>query len=794
MTTATRSLRWLPWMVAALLLAGIFAVRWPTFGFRVWNVDEAIHAAIARTLLDGGVLYRDAIDQRTPLSYYAVAALFRVSGENNIWAMHALASALIAATAFGLFLLGRAWRGNVTGLGAALFFAVFSTTLFYPGDAYALNPEWFVAAFTTWAAWVFWRGAPAAAGVLLGLAFLSKQPALLDLGAPLAVLAYRALPARERWSHLAARLAGVLGGFAAPVLLTVGYFAARGALADFHFYAWQYNLRYYAPEISSADRVLSALKPFQLLGAHYPLVLAATAGGAAFCLWRVCRPRPEAGAPAENPPRLYLLVWSVTSLAGAAAGGRGFDHYFIQFLPACCLTAALGLDELLDWARAHRFRRFLLPAALVLFAVIVVQLGQGLVRSRRRPPLPVDPSLRAGEFIQAHTRADERIFVWGYHPDLYLFSDRKPASRFVYASFLTGLIPWTNTAPDRDTAYAIVPGTRDTLLRELDAARPTFIVDCSAGPNRSWDKYPPATFPQLGDCLDQNYVEVEPATFAGQGFRLHLIRDSARRPPLPLAGGADARLDVPQIFGTPGIDDRQSADVSFAGTSPDGRLQRLELLHNGAVIAAASFPPTKGLLLKCKVPFGLLGGGVHRLSVRATAANGASATSPEQDFSAEAGRLPPARLAEFALPFATGPVVPSAGRAPFGASAELEEGRLVFATHAPATLSYAVTGDATRLRGHFGFRPGAYAATNPGPTDGAEFLVVFVPPAGPRQTLFYRWLQPLREPGDRGPQSFSVPLPPGVPGTLELSVTNGPAGSAASDWTYWSDLRLETSH
>ena len=176
--------------------------------------------------------------------------------------------------------------------------------------------------------------------MLLGLAFLSKQPALLDLGAPLSVLAYGVWLERERLSRLTACLAVVLAGFAAPVLLAVVYFAARGALADFYFYAWQYNLQYYRPEVSAVDRLLSALKPFQLLGSHYPLVLAAGAGAAGLGLIRVLQLRPEAGEKADNPKLLYLLAWSATSLAGAAAGGRGYDHYFIQFLPACCLAAA----------------------------------------------------------------------------------------------------------------------------------------------------------------------------------------------------------------------------------------------------------------------------------------------------------------------------------------------------------------------------------------------------------------------------------------------------------------------
>lgn len=80
----------LPWpgvLVALLILAGVGWLRWATFSGNLWNVDESIHAAAARTILDGGVLYRDAIDQRAPLSYDAVAAVFAVCGENNLWAV-----------------------------------------------------------------------------------------------------------------------------------------------------------------------------------------------------------------------------------------------------------------------------------------------------------------------------------------------------------------------------------------------------------------------------------------------------------------------------------------------------------------------------------------------------------------------------------------------------------------------------------------------------------------------------------------------------------------------------------
>ena len=114
--TPTNSIRWLLPVIALALVAGTLWLRAPTFGFKTWNVDEAIHAAVARTLLDGGVLYRDAVDQRTPLTYCVMTAIFAVAGENNFYAMHTGVALVIAATAWLLLLVARRMGGLASGL------------------------------------------------------------------------------------------------------------------------------------------------------------------------------------------------------------------------------------------------------------------------------------------------------------------------------------------------------------------------------------------------------------------------------------------------------------------------------------------------------------------------------------------------------------------------------------------------------------------------------------------------------------------------------------------------------
>lgn len=72
-------------------------------------------------------------------------------------------------------------------------------------------------------------------------------------------------------------------------------------------------------------------------------------------------------------------------------------------------------------------------------------------------------------------------------------------------------------------------------------------------------------------------------------------------------------------------------------------------------------------------------------------------------------------------------------------------------------------------------------------------MIVASGKGGRREVLFRRLLQPAVEGNDRGAQPFSVGLSPAVQGgRLELLINRGPAGNGASDWTYWSDLVVDT--
>ena len=138
-------------------------------------------------------------------------------------------------------------------------------------------------------------------------------------------------------------------------------------------------------------------------------------------------------------------------------------------------------------------------------------------------------------------------------------------------------------------------------------------------------------------------------------------------------------------------------------------------------------------------------------------------------------------------------LAPIRASAPHGANLSMVDGRLEYFAHAPSSIVYRLPAGGGALRGGYGLRPAAYGPENKAPTDGAEFIIRWRPANGGELVLLRRLLRPREEPADGGRQSFRVELPAGPGGELELAITPGPADSATSDWTYWSDLLLETS-
>ena len=108
--------------------------------------------------------------------------------------------------------------------------------------------------------------------------------------------------------------------------------------------------------------------------------------------------------------------------------------------------------------------------------------------------------------------------------------------------------------------------------------------------------------------------------------------------------------------------------------------------------------------------------------------------------------------------------------------------------HAPSLVTFDMVKDAKKVRGKYGFMPGAYS--NGGRTNGAEFIVYWSN-GGEHVVLHNRFLNPVEIATDRGLQSFTADLKGLTGGRIYLQIKPGPYNDFSWDWTCWTDIEIK---
>ena len=233
-------------LLFALFAAVSLLTRWLSLVVDVLDVDEAAHVVGSWELMRGRLLYADFVDNKPPLLYVYYALAQAAFGQGLI-AVH-LATALVTVPATAL--AASAFFGHDRrGLTAGLLYLVYGAS-FLAHDMLASNTEILLLLPSAWAV-VLVRdeararsgGRLAAAGALLGIAFLLKYQAVVWLPA-LGLAAAAASPPAAK-SARAGRLALLVAGFAVPLVATYFWFQARGAAQALVYWTLWNNARYW---------------------------------------------------------------------------------------------------------------------------------------------------------------------------------------------------------------------------------------------------------------------------------------------------------------------------------------------------------------------------------------------------------------------------------------------------------------------------------------------------------------------------------------------------------------------
>jgi len=453
--------------------------------------SEAMYSVVANEIVECGRPYIDAVERKPPLLFWTYAAIFKVAGEFNWKALHVVALVWTLCAMAGLYLVGRELFDRKTGLIAAFFYGVFQPWLTWKNLSF--DSEMLMNLPIIWAWAIAFRRSSSrlrpelfAAGVLLGAAFLLKQPAAIAT-VPLGI--YLLLP-----SYRVSRSLTRMNSIIQAAMLTTGFFLALGLVT---IVLWKQGILHDAFYWTIADHDVphvfwqkGIVITLTFLGVCLPLAIGAI---------MACRDKSEIWA-GRTPERTALFGLLMASAIGAAAGARFYPHYYVQLIPPLALLAAPYYARL--WSRAIRPPHWLLRPAVTYawlgLTVIAFSIEHWTGLAQRRLPS------EAGRYLSTHSRPDDRIFVWGQTPEIYLDAYRRPASRYITTFPLTGYV-FGGPITGLDTRSRILPGAWTNLERDFARHPPIYIVDIQSDKTA---QYPVKNFPILAKLLAERYQPV----------------------------------------------------------------------------------------------------------------------------------------------------------------------------------------------------------------------------------------------------------------------------------------------
>jgi len=418
--------------------------------------DDAYYAVVAREMLSGRFPFADLWANTPPGIHLLYAAAIKVMGYRELTVkMMGLFFSIL--TGLGLFALARRC-GTVEGACfALLLFAMTSSDRWMQGNG--TNCEVPLNTFITWGFYFIARqldrrsfSDAAVAGLLIGFAGLVKTVALAPFlgGAVVLVLGAKELSRRDRLLRLAVYF--VFGGIPWGTCMTV--YALVGKLSYLWDCVFRFNLVYYAEGRWGSMPVYLAMYSD------------ATRGTWAFWLvaliWAIRR-APWMGRRAE----LIGGVWFVSSLFAIAMPGKYWPHYYYLGLPPVLFIISILVNEMRRLA--ERRRAFALGAVLIAATVVVGQKQyddylsvepEKLSRKKYGSPMFIE-GRKLGRLLGKYVPKNEKIFNWGRESELYFYSKRRPATRY--------LVNYPLKVPELGWMVT-------DLVRQLEREKPALII------------------------------------------------------------------------------------------------------------------------------------------------------------------------------------------------------------------------------------------------------------------------------------------------------------------------------
>jgi hypothetical protein len=418
--------------------------------------EEGLPLAAALQMVRGSVLYRQIWFDKPPL----VPAIYL------LWGAHAGAALRFAGAiyAFACCLLAYAlaagiWSRREGCLAAAMlgFFLTFDThsaLLPLAADLLLLAPH-LAAVLLASRGRLFWSGMAA------GIGFLFNAKGVLVL----ALCGIFAWPAG--WTGAAS----ILAGFAVPNMAALGWLVETGSLASYIDQVWLWPAQYAGSPVVADPIWNGVVRTANWLGFHASLAI----GAGAFFLRREALRRTLSG-------KWKFAAWIAIAFAGVVLGWRFFPRYYFLLLPALVIPAARGFSVLRS--------RIVVAVALLTMTIPFIRFGPRYLTLAGSSDLALDRDSREASKIVLRNAPgpNSSLYVWGYRPEMYVYTQLRPATRYLECQAMTGVPADRHLA---SSEIVLTSGTHEARA-ELAQSRPDVLVDGLSpyNPALAMDAYP----------------------------------------------------------------------------------------------------------------------------------------------------------------------------------------------------------------------------------------------------------------------------------------------------------------
>jgi hypothetical protein len=241
----------------------------------------------------------------------------------------------------------------------------------------------------------------------------------------------------------------IAAGFAAASAIAAGMLAVTGALSAWWTEVWVWGGLYAASPFEAAPVRNGLVRTVNWLGFHIALVVAAARSGREILSYR-------------------WVGWTVLSLISLMAGLRFFPRYYFQLLPVLVLLAARGF--ILLSGRKRELIALLLLIPLFRFGPSYLT---AIYDPHWRDTAMDRDSRDAAALTRRLAQPGDTLFVWGYRPELYVYTRLPAATMYLDSQPLTGV------PADRHLTQSEPVETTEAAARrrQLAQSRPTFVLD-----------------------------------------------------------------------------------------------------------------------------------------------------------------------------------------------------------------------------------------------------------------------------------------------------------------------------